>query len=116
MSVVLLVVRSLFGSAVVAAVGVIYGWFAGATASGLRYTDAFPAASQCTKIKDAHRLFWRLSCFNMLAAIAIWWLGSLLDSSWRGKPRCWRYAFSCWAVLAVVVGMLYKIVAFSGLA
>lgn len=65
------------------------------------------------KIEDAHRLFWRLSCFNMIAAIAIWWLGSLLDSSWQGKTQMLAVCvFLLGGVLAVVVGMLYKIVAF----
>ena len=65
------------------------------------------------KIKDTHRLFWRLSCINFLAAIAIWWAAQLPGSAWQEKMQMLAVCiFLLGGVLAVVVGMLYKIVAF----
>jgi hypothetical protein len=65
------------------------------------------------KIRDTHRLFWRLSCINFLAAIAVWWAAQFPDSAWQGKMQVLAVClFLLGGVLAVVVGMLYKIVAF----
>ncbi|MBE9537792.1 MAG: hypothetical protein IMF06_01855 [Proteobacteria bacterium] len=65
------------------------------------------------KIKDAHRSFWRLSCINFLLVLLIWWLSQLAGPAWREKLQLLAVClFLLGGVLAIVVGMLYKIVAF----
>jgi len=65
------------------------------------------------KIKDTHRSFWRLSCFNFFLVLLIWWLALLAGPVWREKLQLLAAClFLLGGVLAIVVGMLYKIVAF----